>query len=146
MGCSATIEEIPCSGIFNYDKEKEKIYLNSIGKADFNELFIRNLSPEFLKLFEENINLFYSKPFYEAIIYEYGLFNNSKDLQKAFKIYKDAADFHYDYLCMYRLHRIYLIEYNKFGIEKNIDLHRLYLYKCFGYLPYIMIRKKIFSF
>ena len=141
MGCSSPIEEIPCSGIFNYDKEKEKIYLNSIGKIDFKELFIQHLTPEFQKLFQENTNLFYSKHFYEGIISEYGLFNCAKNLKKAFKIYKDAADFHYDYLCMFRLHRIYLIEYNKFGIKKNLDLHRLYLYKCFAYLPYIMIEK-----
>ena len=55
---------------------------------------------------------------------------------KAFKIYKDGADYKYDYICMYRMHRIFLTDYEDFGIKKKGDLHRLYLYKCFAYLPY----------
>ena len=78
MGSSSPVINTPRSGIFNYDKEKEKIFLNSIGKIDFKELFMEGLFPEFLKLFKENINLFYSKPFYEGISYEYGLFDNQK--------------------------------------------------------------------
>ena len=68
-------KKIPLSTIFKYDKEKETIFLNSIGKVDFKELFMEGLSPEFLKLFKENSNLFYSQPFYEGISYEYGLFD-----------------------------------------------------------------------
>jgi hypothetical protein len=62
-----------------------------------------------------------------------------KDLKKALKIYKDAADFNYDYLCMYRMNRIFLSDYKDFGLEMNEDLHRLYLYKCFAYLPYLVM-------
>ena len=40
---------------------------------------------------------------------------------------------------MYRMNRIFLIDYKDFGLQKNEDLHRLYLYKCFAYLPYIII-------
>ena len=100
---------IPNSGLFNYDEEKEKIIINSIGKLNFKELFMEGLSPEFQKLFKENINLYFSQPFIEGASYEYGLFDKSKDTGKALKIYKDAADFKYDYLCMYRMHRIFLI-------------------------------------
>ena len=131
--------ETPRSGLFNYDKEKEKVYLNSIGKIYFKELFMESLSPEFLKLSQENINLFYSQPFYEAIGYEFGLSGKAKNTNKAFRIYKDAADFKYDYLCMYRMHRIFLTDYRGFGVKENEDLHRLYLYKCFTYLPYSII-------
>ena len=141
MGSSSPVIETPCSGLFNYDKEQEKIFLNSIGKIDFKELFMESLSPEFLKLFQENINLFYSKPFYEGIGYECGLFDKSKNTNKAFKIYKDAADFKYDYLCMYRMHRIFLTDYKEFGVKKNEDLHRLYLYKCFAFLPYSVMNR-----
>ena len=102
---------------------------------------MEGLSPEFLKLFQENINLFYSQPFYEGISYEYGLFNKSKDVKRAFKIYKEAADFKYDYLCMYRMYRIYLKDYEEFGVKKNEDLHRLYLYKCFAFLPYSIMNR-----
>ena len=71
MGSSSPVIETPRSELFSYDKEKEKVYLNSIGKIDFKELIMESLSPEFLKLFQENINLFYSQPFIEAISYEY---------------------------------------------------------------------------
>ena len=49
---------------------------------------MQSLTPEFLKLFEENINLFYSQSFIEGISYEYGLFNKSKNAKKAFNILK----------------------------------------------------------
>ena len=136
MGSSSPVIETPRSGLFNYDKEQEKIFLNSIGKIDFKELFMESLSPEFLKLFQENINLFYSQPIYEGISYEYVLFDKSKNSNKAFKIYKEAADFKYDYLCILKMHRIFLTDYRGFGVKENEDLHRLYLYKCFAYLSY----------
>ena len=137
-------KKLPRSIIFNYDKEKEKIFINSIGTIDFKELFMESLSSEFIKLFKENINLFYSQPFYEGISYEYGLFDKSKNVKKAYQIYKDAADCKYDYCCVYRMHRIFLLDYEKFGIKKNEDLHRLYLYKCFIYLPYPIINRAYF--
>ena len=96
MGSSSPVIDTPRSGLFNYDKEKEKVYLNSIGKIDFKELIMESLSPEFLKLFQENINLFYSQPFIGGISYEYGLFNKIKNTKMAFDIYKNAADFKYD--------------------------------------------------
>ena len=141
MGCSSVIvlNDYPSSGLFKYDEEKEKIIKNAIGKVDFKELFLAYLSPEFLKLLKENSNLFYSQYFLEGISYEYGLFDKSQNKQKAFKIYQDAADFKYDYLCMYRMNRIFLTDYKDFGLQKNEDLHRLYLYKCFAYLPYLII-------
>ena len=136
MGTSlADVKKYPNSGLFNYDEEKERLIINAIGKINFKELFMEGLTPEFLKLFQENSKLYYSQPFLEGISYEYGLFDKSKNIKKAFKIYQDAADFKYDYLCMYRMHRIFLTDYEEFGIKKNGDLHRLYLYKCFAYLP-----------
>ena len=134
-------KEIPNSGLFNYDEEKEKKIIDSIGKLNFKDLFLQNLTPEFIKLFKENINLYYSPSFVQGLSYEYGLFNNSKDMKMALNIYKESADFENDYLCMYRMHRIYLTDYNEFGVKKNGDLHRLYLYKCFAYLPNMIIHR-----
>ena len=134
-------KELPTSGLFNYDEEKDKIITDSIGTINFKDLFLQNLTPEFIKLFKENINLYYSPSFVEGLSYEYGLFNNTKDMKMALNIYKEAADFEYDYLCMYRMHRIYLNDYDKFDIKKNGDLHRLYLYKCFAYLPNLIIHR-----
>jgi len=141
MGICSPEERIPNSGLYNYDELKEKIIINTIERINFKDLFLESLTPEFLKVFKSNINLFYSQPFVEGISYEYGLFGKSIDPNKALKIYKDAADYKYDYLCMYRMHRIYLVDYNYFKIKKSGDLHRLYLYKCFAYLPYLIINK-----
>ena len=119
MGICSSEEKIPNSGLYNYDELKEKIIINSIERINFKDLFLENLTPEFLKVFKSNINLFYSQPFIEGISYEYGLFGKSIDPKKALKIYKDAADNKYDYLCMYRMHRIYLVDYNYFKIKKK---------------------------
>ena len=47
---------------------------------------------------------------------------------------------------MYRLHRIFLNDYKSFNLERNIDLDRLYLYKCFAYLPFSIINKTYYLF
>ena len=36
-------------------------------------------------------------------------------------------------------YRIFLIDYKDFGLKKNEELYRLYLFKCFAYLPYLII-------
>ena len=133
------LPKYPNSGIFNYNEEKERLIINSIGKVNFKDLLLESLTPEFLKLFQENSHLFYSQPFLNGVSYEYGLFGKSINMAKAFEIYKDAADNKYDYLCIYRMHRIFLTDYKDFGVQKNGDLHRLYLYKFFAYLPIIII-------
>ena len=139
---SYQFEKLPSSRLFDYDIQYEKLLINSIGRVYFKELLLDCLYPEFLKLFKENINLFYSKPFLEGISYEYGLFDKPKNIKKALNIYKNAADFEYDYICMYRMHRIFLDDYEEFKLKKNGDLHRLYLYKCFAYLPYVIMKRK----
>ena len=133
------LKKYPNSWIFNYNEEKERLIINSIGKVNFKDLLLEGLTPEFLKLFEENSRLFYSQYFLEGVSYEYGLFGKSKNIVKAFEIYKNASDKEYDYLCMYRMHKIFLTDYKDFGLQKNFDLHRLYLYKCFAYLPFPII-------
>ena len=56
--------------------------------------------------------------FFEALNYEYGINGYPLDLDKAFKIYKIAADNSTDSLSMYRLYRIYKIEYLKFRLKR----------------------------
>ena len=141
--CNST-KKVRSLVFFNFDKGKENKLINSIGKVNFKELFMESLSPEFLKLFQEKINLFYSQPFIEGISYEYGLFNKIKNTKMAFDIYKNAADFKYDYLCMYRMFRIYLVDYEDFGVKKNEILYRLYLYKCFAYLPFLILDRNYY--
>ena len=83
-----------------------------------------SLSPEFFNLFKINENLFYAKSFLEGIYKEYGLIGRSQNVKDAYNIYKEGADFKYDYLCMYRLHRIFLDGYEKFNLKSELD--RLY--------------------
>ena len=121
------------------DKSKEKI--------DFRGLFMEGLSSEeLINLFKKNSQFFYSQPFYEGLCKEYGLFGKSQNKKEAFEIYKNGADNKNDYLCMYRLHRIYYNEYNEFNLEKDNNFEKLYLYKCFAYLPYSIINGTYYIF
>ncbi len=72
--------------------------------------------------------------FFEALNYEYGINGYPLDLDKAFKIYKIAADNSTDSLSMYRLYRIYKIEYLKFRLKRNTLFEKYYLYKSCAYL------------
>ena len=140
-GC-LTIEEYPKLKILKLEEEKEKLIKNKIGSINFKDLFMESLSKEFFDLFKKNEKLFYAKPFLEGICKEYGLMGRSQNVKEAYKIYKDGADLQYDYLCMYRLHRIYLDDYGKFGLRRNYELDRLYLYKCYAYIPYLIIAQQ----
>ena len=128
------------------DEEKEKLIKNKIGSINFKNLFMESLSEEFLNLFKNNENLYHSKLFLEGICTEYGLMGRNKDIAKAFQIYKKGADSEYDYLCMYRMHRIYIDDYKKFNLIRNFELDRLYLYKSFAYCPYDIIKGKYYIF
>jgi len=144
--CVDVRDKLPKSTIYKAENKNDKIYKNALGILNFNELFMQSLSPEFLILFKNNVNLFCSQPFLEGISYEYGLMEKPIKKDKAFKVYKDGADNKYDYCCMYRLHRIFLNDYENFNLQRNIDLDRLYLYKCFAYLPFTIIDKIYFLF
>ena len=70
----------------------------------------------------------------EASSYEYGFFGRKINLQKAFFLYKKYADLN-DYFCMYKMHVIYLCDYQKFNVNFNRVLEKIYLLKCFAYVP-----------
>ena len=73
--------------------------------------------------------------FFEALNYEYGVYNYPLDIKKAFQIYKSAAETSTDTLSMFRLYRIYKKDFKKFGMEKrNFVLEKFYIMKCFTYL------------
>ena len=141
---STTRRKYPKLDLIRIDEEKEKLLKNKIGSINFKDLFMASLSPEFLNLFKKNENLFYAKSFLEGICKEYGLIGRSQNVKEAYNIYKEGADFKYDYLCMYRLHRIFLDDYEKFKLKRNFELDRLYLYKCFAYLPYLLMNEEYY--
>ena len=119
----------------NETVEKLKGYAKLI---DYNQLFFEHLGPELKKLFDNKKDKVYLKNFYEASKYEYGFFGEPIDLQKALSLYKKYADLN-DYFCMYKMHVIYLCEYDKFNVPLNRVLEKIYLLKCFAYLPIYVI-------
>lgn len=139
VSCCLAIEEYPKLDLLKIDEEKVRLLKNKIGSVNFKDLFLESLSTEFINLFKANKNKFYAQSFLEGICKEYGLMGKSKDINEAFEIYKKGADFGYDYLCMYRLHRIFQVDYEKFKLKKNEELDRLYLYKCYAYIPYLIM-------
>ena len=124
--------------------EKDNIIMNLTKKINFKELFMENLTPGFLKLFKDNSNLYYSQSFLEGICYEYGLMDKSENKKNAFNAYKDGADKKNDYLCMFRLYSIYLNDYKDFDLKEDLNLSKLYLFKCFAYLPFTIINGNYF--
>lgn len=114
------------------DEEVNKLYT----LKDWSQIFYYGKSElikeRFIKLVSQSE---YSK-FFEGLDYEYGINNKEKDMQKAFEIYKEAANKTGDVLSMYKMYHIYKDEYEKFGLSKrNKILEKFYLFKSFSYLP-----------
>ena len=124
--------------LFPRDNDLELKLIDLASLPNYKELLFAHLGPELNKIFEKKKNMISIKNFLDAAQYEYGFFNQKIDLQKAFSLYKKYADSN-DYFCMYKMHIIYLCEDSKFGLKRNRILEKLYLLKCFAYLPnYIM--------
>ena len=107
-------------------------------KPDYKKLFFEHLGPELKKIYINKKDKVEFKNFLEASQYKYGSFDAEIDLQKAFSLYKKYADLN-DYYCMYKMHVIYLCEYEKFNVPFSRVLERIYLLKCFAYLPNYII-------
>ena len=111
--------------------EKLKGYASTL---DYKKIFFEHLGPELKKIFDSKKDNVQITNFLEASQYEYGFYDKEIDLQKAFSLYKKYADLN-DYFCLYKMHVIYLCEYEKFNVKLNRVLEKLYLLKCFAYLP-----------
>ena len=111
--------------------EKLKEYAT---KLDYSKIFFSHLGPELIKIFSNKKDKIYLKHFLEASSYEYGFFGRKINLPQAFTLYKKYADLN-DYFCMYKMHVIYLCEYAKFNVPLNRVLEKIYLLKCFAYVP-----------
>ena len=108
----------------------------SLNKIDnWAESFYNLKSGVLLEKYKEIVSKTENAKFFEALNYEYGINNSPLDTNKAFKIYKTAADTSTDTLSMYRLYHIYKKDFKKFNIkERNHVLEKFYLLKCFTYL------------
>ena len=103
-------------------------------KPDYNKFLFSHLGPELRKIFDSKKEKVIYKNFFEALQYEYGFFGKPIDLPKAFSLYKKYADLN-DYICMYKMHVIYLCEYEKFNVPFSRILEKIYLLKCIAYAP-----------
>ena len=116
------------------EKIDEQCYeLNNIN--NWAECFYNLKSGIILERYKELISRTENSKFFEALNYEYGINNYPLDTNRAFQIYKTAADTSTDTLSMYRLYRIYKKDFKKFNIRKrNLVLEKFYILKCYAYL------------
>ena len=127
-------------------KEGEKIFFPNDEKIDeecykinninnWAECFYNLKSGIILERYKQIIARTENNKFFEALNYEYGINNYPLDTNRAFQIYKDAADTSTDTLSMYRLYRIYKKDFKTFNIKKrNYVLEKFYILKCYTYL------------
>ena len=74
--------------IFPTDNEAlEKLKGYAIN-LDYEKVFFEHLGPELKAIFKNKKDKIIYKNFLEALQYEYGFFDQKKDLQKAFALYK----------------------------------------------------------
>ena len=116
------------------EKIDEKCY--ALNKIDnWAESFYNLKSGIILEKFKELISKTEFSAFFEGLNYEYGINNCPLDVNKAFEIYKKAAENTTDTLSMYRLYHIYKKDYKKFNMENRSHvLEKFYIMKCFTYL------------
>ena len=80
--------------------------------------------------------------FFKGLNYEYGINNFPKDINKAFNIYKTAADNGTDCIAMFRMYHIYKNDFIKFNIKtRQRILEKFYLFKCFCYSKYPIMQR-----
>ena len=120
--------------LFSTDNEVVEKLKGYAFKPDYKKIFFAHLGPELRKIFDARKNKVFLTQFLEACQYEYGFFGQKIDLKKAFSLYKKYADLN-DYMCMYKMHVIYLCEYEKFNVPFSRVLEKLYILKCMAYLP-----------
>ena len=110
----------------------------NVAQIFYRKIIFDHLGPELKKVYDKKKDKVYYKNFYEASQYEYGFFDKDIDVLKAYFLYKKYADRN-DYFCMYKMHVIHLCEYAKFHVPFSRVLEKIYLLKCYAYLPKCMI-------
>jgi hypothetical protein len=119
--------------IFSSENEVVEKLKEFVQQLDYKKIFFEHLGPELTKIYLKKKDKVFIKNFLEASQYEYGFFGKKIDLSKAFSLYKKYADLN-DYFCMYKMHVIYLCEYEKFSVPFSRALEKIYLLKCLAYL------------
>ena len=128
--------------IYPYNEECDK-RLNRIYKMDnWAETFYHIKKGKMKQRFIELTRISEYASFFQGLDYEYGINNCQKDLNKAFRIYKKAADNSCDPMSMFRMYHIYKKDFKKFNIAKRIRiLEKFYLFKCLCYSRYPIMKR-----
>lgn len=108
----------------------------------WDEIFFKWTTPKLKQKFQETIKKSHYELFIEGLKYEYGEEGYPQDLEKAYQIYKDAADNTPDALSMYRMYVIHLKDSNKFKIKPDRILEKYYLFKCMTYSDFSVMEQR----
>ena len=119
--------------IFSSENEVVEKLKEFAEKPDYKKILFEHLGPELTKIYNNKKDKVFTRNFLEASQYEFGFFGKKIDLSKAFSLYKKYADLN-DYFCMYKMHVIYLCEFEKFNVPFSRALEKIYLLKCLAYL------------
>ena len=125
------------------ESDRKSMEINKI--KNWVDIFYNIKQEKSKKKFNELISKSEHSKFFEGLNYEYGINNTPLDINKAFNIYKDAADNFVDPLSMYKMYHIYKNEFNKFNLTKrNRVYEKYYLYKCFANLNYQQLQRNTY--
>ena len=131
MFTSAKTNEL--KSLFPNNKNTIDLYKSINPDIKWEKLFYKFSTP----LLKEKMYQVYStstiKGLLNGIKNEFGLDGCKVNMDLAFKLYKESADGSLDLLSMYRMYKIYLSDYTKFGIKQDRALEKFYLFKCFAY-------------
>ena len=125
------------------ESDKKCFEINKI--KDWSEMFYHIKKEKSKQRFNELMSKSEYSKFFEGLSYEYGINNKPQDIQKAFTIYKEAADNSVDAISMYKMYHIYKNEYKKFNLEKRNRIYeKYYLYKSFAHLNYQELQRNAY--
>lgn len=110
---------------------------------NWENLLYKWLNPNLKKRFIELSSNFEYSNFLKGVNKEYGINNTKQNLKEAFLIYKNSADHTTDSVSMYKMFQIYLHENKKFLVKRNRNLENYYIFKCYAYAPFQVLRGNI---
>ena len=142
-----SIEDIIKEGedIYPISEESDRKCFDIIRIKNWSEMFYNIKQEKSRQKFNELMSKSEYSKFFEGLSYEYGINGKTQDIQKAFNIYKEAAENTIDTISMYKMYHIYKNEYNKFNLEKrNRVFEKYYLYKCFSNLTYQELKRNTY--
>jgi hypothetical protein len=113
---------------------------NRIPLINWENLLYKWLHPNLKTRFITLSSKFEYKEFLKGVNKEYGINNVKKNLKEALSIYTFNADYTTDSVSMYKMFQIYLHENKKFNIKRNRNLEYYYLFKCYAYSPFQVLR------